>query len=143
MLENIKIIALALKIIIWSLFPPTLLYAVTRNMTLSVSLWFLIAVAEVLLNRSTSRIFRISPLKYQEKRSKDMLRIIVFIVKLFVWSLLPALALYLATGSVVLSVMLWIVIGSVEVLSRLEVHRDLNKDNVKLVEDFGRLADRK
>ena len=41
------------------------------------------------------------------------------------------------------SVMLWIVIGSVEVLSRLEVHRDLNKDNVKLVEDFGRLADRK
>jgi hypothetical protein len=48
MLENIKIIALALKIIIWSLFPPTLLYAVTRNMTLSVSLWFLIAVAEVL-----------------------------------------------------------------------------------------------
>lgn len=46
MLENIKIIALALKIIIWSLFPPTLLYAVTRNMTLSVSLWFLIAVAE-------------------------------------------------------------------------------------------------
>ena len=48
MLENIKIIALALKIIIRSLFPPTLLYAVTRNMTLSVSLWFLIAVAEVL-----------------------------------------------------------------------------------------------
>ena len=48
MLENIKIIALALKIIIWSLFPPTILYAVTRNMTLSVSLWFLIAVAEVL-----------------------------------------------------------------------------------------------
>ena len=48
MLENIKIIALALKIIIWSLFPPTLLYAVTRNMTLSVSLWLLIAVAEVL-----------------------------------------------------------------------------------------------
>ena len=72
-----------------------------------------------------------------------MLRIIVFIVKLFVWSLLPALALCLATGSVVLSVMLWIVTGSVEVLSRLEVHRDLNKDNVKLVEDFGRLADRK
>lgn len=72
-----------------------------------------------------------------------MLRIIVFIVKLFVWSLLSALALYLATGSVVLSVMLWIVTGSVEVLSRLEVHRDLNKDNVKLVEDFGRLADRK
>ncbi len=72
-----------------------------------------------------------------------MLRIIVFIVKLFVWSLLPALALYLATGSVALSVMLWIVTGSVEVLSRLEVHRDLNKDNVKLVEDFGRLADRK
>lgn len=48
MLENIKIIALALKNIIWSLFPPTLLYAVTRNMTLSVSLWFLIAVAKVL-----------------------------------------------------------------------------------------------
>ena len=72
-----------------------------------------------------------------------MLRIIVFIVKLFIWSLLPALALYLATGSVALSVMLWIVTGSVEVLSRLEVHRDLNKDNVKLVEDFGRLADRK
>ena len=72
-----------------------------------------------------------------------MLIIIVFIVKLFVWSLLPALALYLATGSVALSVMLWIVTGSVEVLSRLEVHRDLNKDNVKLVEDFGRLADRK
>ena len=58
-------------------------------------------------------------------------------------SLLPALALYLTTGSVVLSVMLWIVTGGVEVLSRLEVHRDLNKDNVKLVEDFGRLADRK
>lgn len=72
-----------------------------------------------------------------------MLRIIVFIVKLFVWSLLPALALYLATGSVTLSVILWIVTGSVEVLSRLEVHRDLNKNNVKLVEDFGRLADRK
>lgn len=48
MLENVKIVALALKIIIWSLFPPTLLYAVTRNMTLSVSLWLLIAVAEVL-----------------------------------------------------------------------------------------------
>lgn len=72
-----------------------------------------------------------------------MLRIIVFIVKLFVWSLLPALALYLAIGGVALSVMLWIVTGSVEVLSRLEVHRDLNKDNMKLVEDFGRLADRK
>lgn len=72
-----------------------------------------------------------------------MLRIIIFIIKLFIWSLLPALALYLATGSVALSVMLWIVTGSVEVLSRLEVHRDLNKDNVKLVEDFGRLADRK
>lgn len=48
MLENVKIVALALKIIIWSLFPPTLLYAVTRNMTLSVGLWFLIAVVEVL-----------------------------------------------------------------------------------------------
>lgn len=72
-----------------------------------------------------------------------MLRIIVFIIKLFIWSLLPSLALYLATGSVVLSVMLWIITGSVEVLLRLEVHRDLNKDNVKLVEDFGRLADRK
>lgn len=72
-----------------------------------------------------------------------MLRIIVFIVKLFIWSLLPSLALYLATGSVALSVMLWIITGGVEVLSRLEVHRDLNKDNVKLVEDFGRLADRK
>lgn len=70
-----------------------------------------------------------------------MLRIIVFIIKLFIWSLLPSLALYLATGSVALSVMLWIVTGSVEVLSRLEVHRDLNKNNVKLVEDFGRLAD--
>lgn len=58
-----------------------------------------------------------------------MLKIIVFIVKLFVWSLLPALALYLTTGSVVLSVMLWIVTGGVEVLSRLEVHRDLNKEN--------------
>lgn len=72
-----------------------------------------------------------------------MLRIIVFIIKLFIWSLLPSLALYLATGSVTLSVMLWIVTGSVEVLSRLEVHRDLNKNNVKLVEDFGKLADRK
>ena len=72
-----------------------------------------------------------------------MLRIIVFIIKLFIWSLLPSLALYLAIGSVALSVMLWIVTGSVEVLSRLEVHRDLNKNNVKLVEDFGRLADRK
>lgn len=48
MLENVKIVALALKIIIWSLFPPTLLYAVTRNMTLSVGLWFIIAVVEVL-----------------------------------------------------------------------------------------------
>lgn len=48
MLENVKIVALALKIIIWSLFPPTLLYAVTRNMTLSVGLWFLIAVVEML-----------------------------------------------------------------------------------------------
>lgn len=72
-----------------------------------------------------------------------MLRIIVFIIKLFIWSLLPSLALYLATGSVVLSVMLWIITGSVEVLLRLEAHRDLDKDNVKLVEDFGRLADRK
>ena len=72
-----------------------------------------------------------------------MLRIIVFIIKLFIWSLLPSLALYLATGSVALSVMLWIVTGIVGVLSRLEVHRDLNKNNVKLVEDFGRLADRK
>ena len=44
MLENVKIVALALKIIIWSLFPPTL----TRNMTLSVGLWFLIAVVELL-----------------------------------------------------------------------------------------------
>lgn len=72
-----------------------------------------------------------------------MLRIIVFIIKLFIWSLLPSLALYLATGSVALSVMLWIVTGSVEVLSRLEILRDLNIDNVKLVEDFGKLADRK
>lgn len=72
-----------------------------------------------------------------------MLRIIVFIIKLFIWSLLPSLALYLATGSVVLSVMLWIITGSVEVLSRLEVHRDLNKENIKLVEDFGKLSDRK
>ena len=48
MLENVKIVALAVKIIIWSLFPPTLLYAVTRNMTLSVGLWFIIAVVEVL-----------------------------------------------------------------------------------------------
>lgn len=47
MLENVKIVALAVKIIIWSLFPPTLLYAVTRNMTLSVGLWFLIAVVEL------------------------------------------------------------------------------------------------
>lgn len=72
-----------------------------------------------------------------------MLRIIVFIIKLFIWSLLPSLALYLATGSVVLSVMLWIITGSVEVLSRLEVHRDLNKENIKLVEDFGKLSDSK
>ena len=48
MLENVKIVALAVKIIIWSLFPPTLLYAVTRNMTLSVGLWFIIVVVEVL-----------------------------------------------------------------------------------------------
>ena len=48
MLGNVIIVALALKIIIWSLFPPTLLYAVTRNMTLSVGLWFLIAVVELL-----------------------------------------------------------------------------------------------
>ena len=48
MLENIKVIALVVKNIIWSLFPPTLLYAVTRNMTLSVGLLFLIAVVEVL-----------------------------------------------------------------------------------------------
>lgn len=48
MLENVKIVALAVKIIIWSLFPPTLLYAVTRNTTLSVGLWFIIAVVEVL-----------------------------------------------------------------------------------------------
>lgn len=72
-----------------------------------------------------------------------MLRIIVFIIKLFIWSLLPSLALYLATGSVVLSVTLWIITGSVEVLSRLEIHRDLNKENIKLVEDFGKLSDRK
>lgn len=48
MLENIKVIALVVKNIIWSLFPPTLLYAVTRSMTLSVGLLFLIAVVEVL-----------------------------------------------------------------------------------------------
>lgn len=73
----------------------------------------------------------------------ENVKIVALALKIIIWSLLPALALYLATGSVILSVMLWFVTGSVEILSRLEVHRDLNKDNVKLVEDFGRLADRK
>lgn len=57
MLENVKIVALALKIIIWSLFPPTLLYAVTRNMTLSVGLWFIIAVVEVLSEIAFAELF--------------------------------------------------------------------------------------
>ena len=48
MLENIKMVALVARNIIWSLFPPTLLYALTKNMTLSVGLLSLIGVAELL-----------------------------------------------------------------------------------------------
>ena len=48
MTENIKIICLLVKNLIWSSIPSMLLYSITENLALSIILWAVTLVCEIL-----------------------------------------------------------------------------------------------
>lgn len=48
MTENIKIMCLLVKNLIWSSIPSMLLYSITENLTLSIILWAVTLVCEIL-----------------------------------------------------------------------------------------------
>lgn len=48
MTENIKIMCLLVKNLIWSSIPSMLLYSITENLALSIILWVITLVCEIL-----------------------------------------------------------------------------------------------
>lgn len=48
MAENVKIICLLVKNLIWSSIPSMLLYSITGNLALSIILWVITLVCEIL-----------------------------------------------------------------------------------------------
>ena len=72
------------------------------------------------------------------------IKIGAMVVKIFIWSLIPAMLLYLITGSFWFSFILWsltlvseyLAVADFEVLLESEKQ---NKKNIEIVEDFGKM----
>lgn len=72
------------------------------------------------------------------------IKIGALVVKIFIWSLIPAMLLYLITGSFWFSFILWcltlvseyLAVADFEVSTESEKQ---NKKNLEIVEDFGRM----
>lgn len=66
------------------------------------------------------------------------------VVKIFIWSLIPAMLLYLITGSFWFSFILWSLTLVSEFLAVADFKVSLesekqNKKNIEIVEDFGKM----
>jgi len=66
------------------------------------------------------------------------------VVKIFIWSLIPAMLLYLITGSFWFSFILWSLTLVSEYLAVTDFKVSLesekqNKKNIEIVEDFGKM----
>ena len=66
------------------------------------------------------------------------------VVKIFIWSLIPAMLLYLITGSFCFSFILWSLTLVSEYLAVTDFKVSLesekqNKKNIEIVEDFGKM----
>jgi hypothetical protein len=72
------------------------------------------------------------------------LKIGAMVVKIFIWSLIPAMILYLITGSFWFSFILWcltlvselLAVADFEVTTKSEKQ---NKKNLEIVEEFGKM----
>ncbi len=66
------------------------------------------------------------------------------VIKIFIWSLIPAMLLYLITGSFWFSFILWSLTLVSEFLAVADFKVSLesekqNKKNIEIVEDFGKM----
>lgn len=72
------------------------------------------------------------------------IKIGAMVIKIFIWSLIPALLLYLITGSFWFSFILWSLTLVSEFLAVADFKVSLesekqNKKNIEIVEDFGKM----
>ena len=72
------------------------------------------------------------------------IKIGAMVVKIFIWSLIPAMLLYLITGSSWFSFILWSLTLVSEYLAVADFEVSLesekqNKKNIEIVEDFGKM----
>lgn len=72
------------------------------------------------------------------------IKIGAMVVKIFIWSLIPAMLLYLITGSFWFSFILWSLTLVSEYLAVTDFKVSLesekqNKKNIEIVEDFGKM----
>lgn len=72
------------------------------------------------------------------------IRIGAMVVKIFIWSLIPAMLLYLIAGNFWLSFILWSLTLVSEYLAVADFKVSLesekqNKKNIEIVEDFGKM----
>ena len=72
------------------------------------------------------------------------IKIGAMVVKIFIWSLIPAMLLYLITGSFWFSFILWSLTLVSEYLAFADFKVSLesekqNKKNIEIVEDFGKM----
>lgn len=72
------------------------------------------------------------------------IKIGALVVKIFIWSLIPAMLLYLITGSFWFSFILWSLTLVSEYLAVADFKVSLesekqNKKNIEIVEDFGKM----
>ncbi len=72
------------------------------------------------------------------------IKIGAMVVKIFIWSLIPAMLLYLITGSFWFSFILWSLTLVSEFLAVADFKVSLesekqNKKNIEIVEDFGKM----
>jgi hypothetical protein len=72
------------------------------------------------------------------------IKIGALVVKIFIWSLIPAMLLYLITGSFWFSFILWCLTLVSEYLAVADFEVTLesekqNKKNIEIVEDFGKM----
>ena len=72
------------------------------------------------------------------------IKIRAMVVKIFIWSLIPAMLLYLITGSFWFSFILWSLTLVSEYLAVTDFKVSLesekqNKKNIEIVEDFGKM----
>ena len=72
------------------------------------------------------------------------IKIGAMVIKIFIWSLIPAMLLYLITGSFWFSFILWSLTLVSEFLAVADFKVSLesekqNKKNIEIVEDFGKM----